>query len=99
MCLLIEANAESTIHNFIKHYVSHFGVPNQILTDNGQNFANELPQYITQLFNITHLKTSPFHLELNGSIEQMHITLKEFLRTNNNSMDWTELPFLRIHTT
>jgi len=59
---------------------SQFGIPEEILTDNGSNFVSKLTETLLQALGIRHLKTSPYHPQTNGMIERWHRVLKTTLK-------------------
>ena len=40
---------------------ARFGIPDEVLSDNGTNFVAQLSEEFLKLFKIHHIKTSPFH--------------------------------------
>lgn len=68
---------------------SRYGLPQELLSDRGGNFTEELLQKL----NIQHLKTSPYHPQSNGMLERFHGVLKQTLRkTQDQATQW--LPFV-----
>lgn len=72
------------------HFVSLFGIPKHILTDQGTNFTAELFQTTCQFLKIKHLFSSPYHPQTQGALERSHSTLKEYLKSyiNDNQDNW-----------
>jgi len=76
---------------------SHFGFPDEILSDQGTDFMSDLMQIFTNDFKISHLKASAYHPQTNGSCERFHRTLKSMIRANTVDFPeaWDEsLPWL-----
>lgn len=59
------------------------GIPQEILTDRGSNFCGELMEEFLKIFGIQHIKTSAYHPETNGMVEQYNATLKHGLQKNS----------------
>ena len=79
---LIENNRSSTIVNeFLVMWVSIFGLPNDVLTDNGWEFSNEEFRSLGECFKIsvkTTVAESPWS---SGTCERHNATLTETLLT------------------
>ena len=45
-----------------------YGVPHEIISDNGQHFKGEIEKLL-QRFNIQHHKSSPYRPQANGPVE------------------------------
>lgn len=81
MIPLKEQTAVSVIKAFTEHYVSTFGIPCQIITDNGGCFiSNEFKSFTTTL-KIQHTFTSSHHPQTNGLLERVHRTIKNSIRS------------------
>ena len=78
---LRNAESQSIIEGLFDYFIYIFGAPKSILTDQGINFLSELIQNFENLFPIKHIKTAAYHPQSNGSIERMHSTLKDLLKT------------------
>lgn len=88
--------AETTAMHFITAWVSRFGVPVRITTDQGRQFESELFKQLNQSLGINHLRTSPYHPQSNGLVERFHRTLKAALRCREEE-DWIKaLPLVLL---
>lgn len=86
-----------TIAKELASVFARVGIPDEILTDQGSNFMSNLLQEMYLMFNITHLRTSPYHPQTDGLTERFNGTLKTMIRefAANNQRDWDEhLPYL-----
>lgn len=85
--------AATVINEFLKHWVSYFGVPQNILTDKGTNFTSDLMKNFEKMLGIKQITTTSFHPQSNGSLERSHQVLKDFLRhfCNENANNWDEV--------
>lgn len=91
-----DQTAEETAKAFNTHIVCIFGIPNEIVTDQGTNFMSNLFKDLCKLLKINKLSTTAYHPESNGALERTHRTLIEYIRCfcNPQQTDWdTWLPF------
>lgn len=75
---------------FFRNFISKFGIPTSILTDQGQNFMGFVLQNLCKILKIKKLNTTPYHPQCNGALERVHATLAEYLRNfteRDNSWD------------
>lgn len=83
--------AEETAKAFVE-YMSHYGAPEQILTDQGSNFMSETIKNLCKRFQIKKLRSTAFHPQSNGSLERYHRDLKTYLKIfTTNVAEWDEL--------
>jgi hypothetical protein len=88
--------AETIARNFVFDIILKYGIPDQILTDQGTQFMSELFINCCKLLQIKKLKTNVYHPETNGSLERSHKVLVEYLRCFSNKLqnDWDQwVPF------
>ena len=73
----------------IREHFSVYGLPNQIHSDNGGEFVNQLWQELFAELKILHTKTPPYNPSSN-IIERWHRTIVGILRTMGQAMqsDW-----------
>ncbi|RDD35996.1 Retrovirus-related Pol polyprotein from transposon 17.6 [Trichoplax sp. H2] len=76
---LAKANGRS-IAKELGHYFSRFGIPKEILTDQGTEFLNEVLDELYQVLGIERLKTTPYHPQTDGLVERFNQTLKRMLK-------------------
>jgi len=58
---------------------------------------SEVTKYFLREFNISHIRTSPYHLQTNGSCERFHRTMKSMIRSLSDKFEnsWDEyLPWI-----
>ena len=65
-----------TILNRLETIFSRFGVPRQLITDNGPSFTSENFNSKLKALNIQHITTSPYNPRCNGLAERAIGTLK-----------------------
>ena len=85
-----------TIASKLTKFITMFGIPKKILSDQGTDFMSKLVKNLMKLFKTIHLKSSPYHPQTNGGLERFHLTLKDYLKhyINKKQNNWDELiPF------
>ena len=76
---------------------SRFGVPEEILTDQGSNFLSSLLGELYHALQINRIRTTPYHPQTDGLVERFNGTLKSMLGkfVSRNQKDWDDyLPYL-----
>ena len=64
----------------LRPILARFGLPEQILTDNGPQFLSEEFQEFTRSNGIQHIKIAPYHPRSNGMAERFVQTFKTAMR-------------------
>ncbi|XP_013174572.1 PREDICTED: uncharacterized protein K02A2.6-like [Papilio xuthus] len=59
---------------------SRFGIPRQIVTDNGTQFTSKEFEYFNRYYGIQHIFTPPYHPSSNGLAENAVKTLKRIIK-------------------
>lgn len=85
---LKDQTAQTVAETFVCEFVSRFGVPEDISTDQGRQFEAKLTEQIFKLLGSRRIRTTSYHPQANGMIERLHRTLKTSLRAVGNSKDW-----------
>lgn len=66
--------------DFIHHDIfAVYGIPNEILTDNGSNLVSEAMESFLQPTQVKHRTTTPYHPQTNGKIERFNGTIGKML--------------------
>jgi hypothetical protein len=55
------ANAKQTAIFLYENIISRFGCPKILISDRGSHFLNDAIINLTELFNINHQNTTPYH--------------------------------------
>ncbi|XP_038207042.1 uncharacterized protein LOC119828829 [Zerene cesonia] len=81
------------------HYISIFGIPKYILTDQGTNFTSDLFKETCKFLKIKNLWSSPYHPQTQGALERSHSTLKEYLKSyvNEQQDNWPRYVYTAMH--
>ncbi|XP_055721489.1 uncharacterized protein LOC129813225 [Salvelinus fontinalis] len=83
----------------LTQFLSLFGIPKVIQSDQGSNFTSKLFGQVLQQLHIKHNLASAYHAQSQGALERFHQTLKSLLRSYCTEMDkdWEEgLPWLLL---
>lgn len=83
----------------LSQFISIFGVPRIIQSDQGSNFCSKLFAQVLKQLNIVHNFSSAYHAQSQGVLERFHQTLKSMLRSLCVQMqgDWEEaLPWMLL---
>lgn len=83
----------------MSQFISIFGIPKIIQSDQGSNFSSHLFSQVLKQLNIKHNKASAYHAQSQGALEGFHQTLKFLLRSYCTQMegDWEDgLPWLML---
>ncbi|GFY74477.1 integrase catalytic domain-containing protein [Trichonephila inaurata madagascariensis] len=83
-----DISAEAVAKSFITNWISRFGVPAIITTDQGGQFQSRLLYSLKQMLGIQRIRTTPYHPSSNGMVERLHRTLKQAIRCHDTK--WTE---------
>jgi transposase InsO family protein len=74
-----EMSAETTARAFLDRFALIYGIPQQVLTDQGSNFESKFMRVIYDALGTTKLRTSTYHPETNGLTERFNSTLCDML--------------------
>ena len=69
-----------TTENFLyDNYFRHYSFPQCLLSDQGTKFCNAILNKMCIYLNIKKLCTSPYHPQMNGTVEHVHQTLERMI--------------------
>ena len=66
---LARENEQSAVNLLFEDIFTRFGVPREIVTDQGGKFTSKLVRGIVEKYKIKHHKSSPYHPQSNGQVE------------------------------
>lgn len=93
---LSDITAETVTRAFLTNWISRYGCPKKIVTDQGRQFESQLFHSLAKLCGIKLARTTAYHPSCNGMIERMHRTLKAAIRTHGGK-DWiSSLPIVLL---
>ena len=76
---------------------SRWGMPYQLLSDQGPEFGSELCLEMCRAMGIDKMRTSPYRAACNSMLERYHRTLNSMIGkiVSENQRDWdTRVPFV-----
>ena len=87
---LPDQTATTIAEKVVSEFVSHFGIPRQIHSDQGTNFESNVMAEICKLLGIEKTRTTPLHPQSDGQVERFNRTLVEMLRgrLQPDQKDW-----------
>ncbi|GFT14847.1 putative gag-pol protein [Nephila pilipes] len=93
---LPDIRAETVADNLLKGWITRFGTPLVITTDQGTQFEAQLFQELSKLIGFKRNRTTSYHPQANGCIERWHRTLKASIMCHENE-SWTRsLPIILL---
>ncbi|GBO41869.1 Transposon Ty3-G Gag-Pol polyprotein [Araneus ventricosus] len=85
----VDMTAETTAHALVHGWISRFGTPLTITTDQGRYFESTLFRELTNMIGSHRIHSASYHPQSNGMIERLHRHLKSSLMAHEN-LKWTE---------
>lgn len=77
-------------------WISRYGTPNLITTDQGRQFESVLMKNLYRTLGTSQIRTSPYHPQSNGMIERFHRTLKAAILCTDKD-NWVDrLPIIML---
>ena len=96
---LPDQSAPTTAKALVNHWITRFGCPESLHSDQGRNFEAKLFTSLTKLFQLDNTRTTAFHSQSNAFIEGTNRTLLNMLAktTDKNQRNWSELlPYVML---
>lgn len=84
--------ATTVANAFVNNWVTRFGVPMELHSDQGRNFESTTFKEVCDSFGIRKTRTTPLHPQSDGMVERFNRTLEEYLKkvVDKNQKDWDE---------
>jgi hypothetical protein len=94
--ILTAKEAEDVATAFVDQWISRFGPPEQLVTDQGPEFTARVVITLTKAMGVQQLRTTPYHPQTNGLEERAHKTLAGVLamlmeERRGENRDWTQM--------
>ena len=89
---LPEQTAAATARTFFDGWISRFGVPRQVHTDQGRNFTSQLFTDLCKMLEATKTRTTPYRPSANGQVERYNQLILSYIRCQLEGEDcrWDE---------
>ena len=83
-----DAKSDTIATYFLNQYISMFGVPKIIVTDNASYFTSYSWSKFMSFLNVKHKFITPYHCQSNGMVERFNRYLRTALRCHDNTNAW-----------
>ena len=84
--------AQTIAKVLVDQFVSRFGAPAQLHSDQGRNFESQVFTEMCKLLGIEKTRTTPLHPQSDGMVERYNRTLEHQIAmfVNDNQKDWDQ---------
>lgn len=83
-----DISAETVTRALMHGWISHYGVPQRITTDQGRQFGSHLFSELSKLLGSKRIRSTPYHAQANGMIERFHRTMKAAIECHKTT--WSD---------
>ena len=80
-----ECTAAMTAEYLVDEIICRYGSIQELVSDRGHEFINQVIKEVCKLFKIKHLSTTPYHPQGNGMVENFNKTLKDCITAYANA--------------
>lgn len=91
-----DISADSVARAFVSNWISRFGLPSKVTSDQGRQFLSCLFSSLNRLLGTKLTHTSPYHPSSNGIVERFHRSLKQGLRCYDSNSWVDALPIVLL---
>ena len=71
--------ARMMAHILYNEFFSVFGFPRRLMSDQASEFTGQVISELCDLLGVTKIRTLPYHLQTNGTVERVHQTLRRMI--------------------
>jgi transposase InsO family protein len=91
--------ARTTAKVLFENFFVHYGFPEKLHSDRGQNFLSKVIQRLCKIAGVKRTRTTPYHPQGNGQCERFNQTLIKMLRTleSERKSDWKSAISALVH--
>ncbi|GFT48584.1 retrovirus-related Pol polyprotein from transposon 412 [Trichonephila clavipes] len=93
---LKDITAETVAEAFFSSWVSRFGTPAILTTDSGRQFESLLFKALSKLLGVQKCRTTGYHPQANGMIEELHRPLKSAIKCHATERWTVVLPIILL---
>lgn len=86
-CALIDCSAKEIARALVEDLILCYGLPRELLSDNGRNLCGEVMTQVANYFGIARITTALGHPQANGAVEKTHQRLSEFIRATDTDLE------------
>ena len=80
--------AKTVAHKLVNEFFLRFSLPEQLYSDQGQQFELDIIKEVTNMLQIKKSRTSPYHPQSDGLVELFNRTLLSMLSTALDEHPW-----------
>ncbi|UYV75033.1 hypothetical protein LAZ67_12002194 [Cordylochernes scorpioides] len=92
-----DKTAISVAKAFFRGWISKYGVPATITTDQGREFESHLFKDLTSLIGTNRIRTTAYNPAANGLVERLHRQIKAAIMASGNTINWIDaLPLVLL---
>lgn len=93
---LTDMTAHTVASALCSQWISRFGCPEFITSDQGRQFESEVFRELSALFGSLHCRTTAYHPQGNGLVERFHRKLKESIMCVDSTNWYFRLPMILL---
>lgn len=86
-CALEDCSAKEVARALVEEWILCYGLPRELVSDNGRNLVGEVMGEIARYFGIARILTALGHPQANGAVEKTHQRLSEFIRATDEDLE------------
>ena len=95
-CVLVaikNVEAKTVCQAVYKYWITLFGAPIEIISDNGTSFKNDMKREFSKLLGTKEIFSPPYYPQGNGLVERLFRTAKSMIKlsTEENKKEWDEV--------
>ena len=89
----LRSQTAEDVYPLVLDFVARYGIPDNILTDQGGEFENELLEKLYQQLGLRKIRTAAYHPQTDGQAERFNRCLIQMLRatTTDRNVHWDEV--------
>ena len=91
---MLFSNEKSIVNFLFEDIFTCFGVPREIVADQGSQFTSKMVKGLVEDYKIKHRKPTPYHPQENGQVESTNNVIEGILTkiVHLHRRDWAERP-------